>query len=256
MMSQFNKTPFQNQLIPRLVMNTRSYVRRTPMSDKPTHRLKYLLLMVIASWGLLFFVTSQVDKKAPKTSFSHREYEAYERESGLKRRKKLLNAEQKDQFKFYAVPFSSEAKRSEKEFSKALKSDVAQKIIKPNDLIEKELEDEGKYSYLLQELKATGRQMPSGLITALVKQEIQLFLNTTKGQYDTNIILLNYPQTTEEAIKFENDIADFEACVVLPSDYDNKLAQLDEDTQRKLNNVFGYFDVLNKFKKLGKDELE
>lgn len=231
-------------------------MRRTPMSNKPTHRIKYLVLMFAASWVLLLFVTSQVDKKAPKTSFSNREYEAYEKESGLRRRKKLITAEQKERYKFYAVPYSTDATKSEKAFSKALNPDVAQKIIDPSELIVKELEEEGKYSYLLEDLKTSGRLMPAGLLTALVKQEIQLFTNTTKGQFETNIIMLNYPQTTEEAIKFENDVSDFDACVVTTDDYDKNLNKTDDTTRRNLNNVYGYFNVLNKFKKLGQDKLE
>lgn len=139
---------------------------------------------------------------------------------------------------------------------KALGKEIPQKIIDPADLIEKEIEEQGKYSYLLEEIKNTGRQLPPGLLTALVKQEVQLFTNTTKGQYDTNIILLNYPQSTEEAIKFENDVADFDACIVTPEDFDKNLAKTDDNTQRKINNVYGYFDILNKFKKLGKGKFE
>lgn len=243
-------------LCSQMLINSRSYIRRTPMSNKPTHRIKYLALMFAASWLLLLFVTSQVDKKAPKTSFSNREYEAYEKESGLRRRKKLITPEQKERFKFYAVPFSTDGKKSEKAFAKALNPDIAQKVIEPSALIAKELEEEGKYSYLLEDLKASGRLMPAGLLTALVKQEIQLFTNTTKGQFDTNIILLNYPQTTEEAIKFENDVADFDACVVTTDDYEKNLSKTDDTSRRNLNNVYGYFDVLNKFKKLGQDKLE
>lgn len=238
-------------------LSARFYCRRAPNTGRRgSHRIRNLFFMLLASWGLLLFVTSRVDRKAPKTSFSHREYEAYEKESGLKRRLKLITPEQKQRYNFFAIPFCSDVKKGQKAMEKALGPEVPQKIIDADSLIQKEIDEEGKYSYLLEEIRNTGRQIPPGLITALVKQEVQLFTNTTRGQFDTNIVLLNYPQTTEEAIKFENDIADFDACIVTPEDFDKNLGKADSETQRKINNVFGYFDILNKFKKLGKDKLE
>lgn len=204
-------------------------------------------MVVLASFGLLHFVTTQVDKKAPKVSFTEREFQQYEKETGLRRRHKLISHEQNDQYVFYAVPFAHDIAQAEKLLSKKLPAEKQVKVIDPKKLIEKEIEDEGKYSYLLQELHATNRPFPRGLITALVKQEIQLFLNTTKGQFDTNIILVNYPQSTEEAIKFENDVSELKSCVVLEDDFQKSLAtDLSEDNVRKVKNVVGYFDTVGK----------
>lgn len=234
----------------------RYHLMRNYPHRKRGGRLRPLFFMFLASWGLLLFVTSRVDRKAPKTSFSQREYESYEKESGLKRRTKLITPELKERYKFFAVPFSSDDNKSTQALAKALNPTIPQKVIDPAALVHKEIAEEGKYSYLLEELKATGRQFPPGLVTALVKQEIQLFTNTTKGQFETNIVLLNYPQTTEEAIKFENDVSDFDACVVTPEDYNRISTEADESTKRKIDNVYGYFDILNKFKKLGQGVLE
>lgn len=210
-------------------------------------RIRYLVMMVAASFGLLHYVTSQIDKKAPKNSFSEREFQQYEKETGLKRRHKLISHEKNDQYQFYVVPYCHDVKAAEKELTKKLPQGKNVKIVEPSKLIESEIEDEKKYGYLLQDIKAQGRPMPRGLITAIVKEEIELFINTTKGQYDTSIVILNYPQSTEEAIKFENDISDVKTCVKLENDCSKYLeSDFAQDDVRKVNNVFGYFDTVDK----------
>lgn len=214
-------------------------------------KLRYFAVVVLASFGLLHFVTTQVDRKAPKVSFSEREFQQYEKETGLRRRHKLISHEKNDQYAFYAVPYAHDIADAEKILTQKLPGDKQVKVIEPSSLIEKEIEDEGRYSYLLQELKATNRSFPRGLITAMVKQEIQLFMNTTKGQFDTTILLVNYPQSTEEAIKFENDVSELKGCVVLEKDFQKTLsADLSEDDVRKVNNVVGYFDTVGKVQKV------
>lgn len=213
--------------------------------------MRYFLVVVLASFGLLHFVTTQVDKKAPKVSFTEREFQQYEKETGLRRRHKLISHEQNDHYVFYAVPFAHDVTKAVQLLTEKLPAGKQVKVIEPKKLMEKEIEDEGKYSYLLQELQATKRLLPRGLITALVKQEVQLFLNTTKGQFDTNILLLNYPQSTEEAIKFENDVSDLKSCIVLDDDFQSSLSHdLSEDDVRKVNNVVGYFDTVDKVQKV------
>lgn len=214
-------------------------------------KIRYFAVVILASFGLLHFVTTQVDKKAPKVSFTEREFQQYEKETGLKRRHKLISHEKNEQYEFYAVPFAHDISVAEKVLGSKFTGSSQVKTIDPASLIEKEIEDEGKYSYLLQELKATKKSFPRGLITALVKQEIELFMNTTKGQFDTKILLMNYPQTTEEAIKFENDVSELKTCVVLEHDFENLTADLEEDEVRKVKNVVGYFDTVGKVQKVG-----
>ncbi|OVF06560.1 putative altered inheritance of mitochondria protein [Clavispora lusitaniae] len=214
-------------------------------------KIRYLVLVVFASFGLLHFVTTQVDKKAPKNSFTEREFEQYERETGLRRRHKLINHEKNDQYAFYAVPYAHDVSKAVQLLTKMLPNEKQVKVIDPKQLIEKELEDEGKYSYLLQDLLAYKKPLPRGLITALMKQEIELFLNTTKGQFDTNILLMNYPQSTDEAIKFENDVSELKTCIVLEDDFAKSLHDdLSDDDVRKVNNVVGYFDTVGKAEKV------
>lgn len=220
--------------------------RKVKVRPENAPRIRYLFMMVVVSYGLLHYVTTKMEKKAPKNSFSEREFQQYEKETGLKRRHKLVSHEKNDQYAFYVVPYCHDLERAEKELTNKLPNDRQVKIMEVGALVDKEIENEGKYSYLLQDLKSQGRQMPRGLITAIIKQEVELFMNTTKGQFDSNIVVLNYPQSTEEAIKFENDVSDIKTCVKLDDDVKSLKADLSEDDLRKLNNVFGYFDTVDK----------
>lgn len=203
-------------------------------------------MMVFVSFGALHFVTGKVTSKVPKTSFSEREFQQYEQETGLKRRHKLISHEQNDQYTFYALPYTQDVQKAVA--SLQLPEHKQVKIIDPKELVEKEIEDEKKYSFLLQELQALGREMPRGLLTALVKEEVLLFMNTTRGQHDTSIVLANYPQSTEEAIKFENDVSDLRYCVISENEISVEKG-LAEDDVRKIKNVVGYFDTVNKVKR-------
>lgn len=203
--------------------------------------------MIMASFGFLYAVSPFIDKKPQKMTFTEKEFKEHEERNGLRRRSKLISHEQNDQYTFYVVPFVHSKEDAEQVISQALSTGKQTKLIDSAQLVEKEIENEGKYSFLLKELKETGRTLPRGLLTALMKQEIGLFINTTSGQYDTNLVLLNYPQSTEEAIKFENDISDIEACVVLKKQSEEDLTKdLSGEEVRRVNNVIGYFDTVNK----------
>lgn len=230
---------------------SRFYSQKVSVKRQKTPRIRYLFAVVLFSYGCLHFVTSKVSKKAPRTSFSEREFEQHEKETGLKRRVKLIPVEKNNQYAFYAVPFAHDQSKVLQQLRDVVPEGKETKIINPQDLIEKEIEDQGRYSYLLEDLKAQGRSLPKGLITALVKQEVKLFMNTTKGQYDTNIVLMNYPQSTDEAIKFENDVSDIYTCILPLADFEkNASVYLDVDSVRKINNVIGYFDIVDKVKML------
>lgn len=224
--------------------------RKMPVPHKKPPRIRYLLGVVVLSFGLLHFVSQRVDKKQPKTSFNESEFDQYERETGLKRRHKLITSELGLKYSFYVVPFASSISDVAAAIEKNNSSGRPVKIINSEDLVKKEIEEEGRYSYLLNEIKRDGRSMPSGLFTALVKQEVNLFLNTTNGQYDTDIVLINYPQSTEEAIKFENDISDVTSCIILKDNEASLASALSEEELRKINNIYGYFSTVDKVKKL------
>ncbi|ODV79747.1 uncharacterized protein CANTADRAFT_48497 [Suhomyces tanzawaensis NRRL Y-17324] len=210
--------------------------------------IRYLFYMFILSSGMLYLAGNKVDKKKPKTSFnSDRELDEYEEITGLKRRHKLFNHESNVQYKFYMIPFAND-NSVDKVTSEIKKSgqDRQLKVLDPKELIEKEIQDDTrKFSYLLQDLERQGRPLPKGLITALVKQELHFFLNTRGGIFDTDIIIKNYPQTTDEAIRFENDISDVANCYVtdIPS-------EIDDIKTRQIKNVYGYFETVDKTEQL------
>lgn len=219
-------------------------------SDQSPPRLRYLFYMFLASTGALYLAGKSVDgRKKPQNSFeSERELKEYEQDTGLKRRSKMIPFEKNENYKFYVLPYVHSLEAVEKLSAQLAKLDgKVVKVLDPVTLIEAEKKDESKkYCFLLQDLDRSEQPLPKGLVTAIVKEEIQLFLNTRGAIFDTNFIIQNYPQTTEEAIKFENDISDVQKCLVYESDL-NELSKGDAaGLHRSIENVVGYFDTVGK----------
>lgn len=220
--------------------------------NKP--KFRYLVYTFLFSSACLVFVALQVDKKPPpKTNFSEKEFQEYEDTTHLKRRHKIVHDSDKDKVEFYVVPYSHEALTEEK-ISKRLKSSGVDnglvKVIDPQQLIDAEIKDTSrKFLYLLQDLNATGKAYPKGLVTALVKENVREYLEQTKGDENvvkTSFFITNYPKNTDEAIKFENDVGDIKKCVVLHYDMLNELPKLGSEYSQLVNNVVGYFDTVGK----------
>lgn len=248
----FRRTPTRLQMPSLVRFYANSPVPKRPIRrQEETTKFRYLIYVAIFSTAVLVFVSKKVDKKNPKKSFSPREYAEYEEITGLKRRNKLISHEKNDQYKFYALPYVHDDATVEK-VAKKLPRDKEVKIIDPVELIEREIEDETRrYSYLLQDLRTERKALPSGLVTALIKEEISMFLNTTKGTYDTSFLLKNYPQTTEEAIKFENDVSAVLKCLVLLNDIEKDMpAEKGPEKARQIANVIGYFDTVSNIKSI------
>lgn len=217
--------------------------------------IRYLFYMLVASWVAIYFVANRVDKKKPpQQSFTEREFQLYEEETGLKRRNKLISHTMNSKYKFYVIPYVHDEEELKKVANLLQHKDenATVKIIDPAQLIEEQKKDKGmKYHYLLEDLDEQGRPYPPGLITAVIKQEIYKILNTREGTFDTNFIIKNYPQTTNEAIKFENDISDIQKCLILHYDMLNELPKNKTDEeQRAIKNVDGYFNSVGKSKTL------
>mmetsp|Transcript_231 Transcript_231/g.295 ORF Transcript_231/g.295 Transcript_231/m.295 type:complete len:280 (+) Transcript_231:117-956(+) len=209
-------------------------------------KLRFLFYMFIFASGVLYVAGNKLDKKKTKNSFTEKEFEEYESTSGLKRRSKLISTNDAEKYKFYVVPYVHQNEFITKIAQKLEDKEV--RIIDPEELIKREREDESRhYSYLLQDLEQEGKPLPKGLITALIKDDIKFYLNTRKGTFDTNFIIKNYPQTTDEAIKFENDVSDILKCIVLHYDMLNELKKnKGDENARLINNVVGYFETVNK----------
>lgn len=216
--------------------------------------LRYLFYMIVLSWGFIYYVANRVDKKTVKKDFSEREFQQYEEATGVKRRNKLISGDLSSKYKFYVIPYINDNEQLDKivNLLKSKDEGTHVKIIDPSELIEQQKQDEGlRYHYLLHDLEEQKRPYPQGLITALVKQEINNYLNTRQGTFETNFIIKNYPQTTAEAIKFENDVADVQKCLILHFDMLNELPKYkNEEEQRAIQNVDGYFDSVGRAKTL------
>lgn len=210
--------------------------------------------MIVLSWGFIYYVANRVDKKTVKKDFSEREFQQYEEATGVKRRNKLISGDLSSKYKFYVIPYINDNEQLDKivNLLKSKDEGTHVKIIDPSELIEQQKQDEGlRYHYLLHDLEEQKRPYPQGLITALVKQEINNYLNTRQGTFETNFIIKNYPQTTAEAIKFENDVADVQKCLILHFDMLNELPKYkNEEEQRAIQNVDGYFDSVGRAKTL------
>lgn len=248
----FLYSPRAKLVQPYLFNTQRQYVivHKDLQKAKKEPRIRYILYMIALSWAAIFFVSSKVDKKKPMQSMTEREFQEYEKQTGIKRRHKLIHSDQNSKYKFYVIPYIHNNEQIEKIEQSLAKSDPNRKnvVIDPAKLVLEEKEDEGaKYSALLNDLDAMKKPYPPGLITAIIKQHINLLINTREGTFDTNYIIKNYPQTTGEAIKFENDIGDISKCLIMHYDMLNELPQqLPEEKVRNIRNVEGYFDSVNK----------
>ncbi|KAG7195816.1 Altered inheritance of mitochondria protein 36, mitochondrial [Scheffersomyces spartinae] len=226
---------------------SRCYSGVTPRREvikREKGRLTSVFLMFLMSSGLLYLATGKMEKNTrPKFSFSDKEYEEYENVTGLKRRHKLIL--QNDKYRFFAVPYVKTEKYIEKLTEKL--SDQEVKILDIDQLIAAEKEDvTKKYSLLLKDLDQQSKSYPKGLITAIIKKEVEFYLNTSRGQHNTNFILKNYPQTTDEAMKFENEVSTLESCIVLEKDFTDSLAKEDTQMERNILNVAGYFETVGR----------
>ncbi|CUM66234.1 uncharacterized protein PRCAT00003894001 [Priceomyces carsonii] len=228
--------------------------KRASREDAP--RIRYLFYMFLFSSGLLYVVGRKIEKKQPRMSFSEKEFQEYEEETGLKRRLKLISNENSEKYKFYVIPYVHLESTVDQIAAKLKSNEI--KIIDPAKLIEREKNDDSrKYSFLIQDLVSNKKPFPKGLMTALIKEDLYDFINSTKGIYNTNIIIKNYPQTTEDAIKFENDISDVQKCIELHYDILNELPKEKSPRDvRSINNVIGYFQTVDKVKRIAKEHDE
>lgn len=216
-------------------------------------KFRYLFYMFLFSTGVLYLVANRLEKKKPKTSFTEKEFEEHEINKGLKRRQKLVPSTQNDMYRFYVVPYTEPilnmTKINEDSNSRTVK------VIDSQWLISEEVKDDSrKYHYLLQDLLEKQLPFPRGLITALFKEEIRNYLNTRNGLFDTDFILTNFPQTIEEAIKFENEVSEIKKCFVDQGRLDKLESQGESSKSRSLDNVFGYFNIVKKTSRIDTKE--
>lgn len=221
----------------------RGYASIPPRTRQTLPKMRYFALMFAILSVALYFAGNSVTRKQPKTTFSdEREFNEYEASSGLRRRHKLIPSEKNDQYAFFAVPLCSDADAAK--VISAIKEQDPSKLIcvlNPQDLVDQEAADpERRYAGVLAEIKSQNKPMPPGLELAILKQHVKFLLNTRQGTFDTAFILKNFPQTIDEAIKFENDVLTISLCVIIKGE------DMLEELQRAIDNVGGYFEIVGK----------
>lgn len=228
-----------SRLKPQHLQSNRLY---SSSNKKSEPRIRYLAYMFVLSSALVYFGTKQVNRKRVKKSFgSEQELNEYEQLTGIRRRTRLITDNTK--YKFYSVPHVEDENLISCLSDKLAPTKV--KIIDPQQLVEIERQDESRrYSILLNDLHKNNEPLPTGLITALVKAEIGLYINTSQGIYDTNFILKNYPKNTSEASKFETDIASIEKVFGLKNEITDVKGTAKD--VRNLHNVVSYFETVGK----------
>lgn len=222
----------------------RNYASRVnPRKERLVPKLRYFFLLLAILSGAIHYAGKSVSRKQPKTSFSsEEELMAYEKSTGLRRRHKLIPSEKNDQYSFVAVPLCPDSELQA--LVRTLQARDASKqvcVVDHEELVLQELADKDRhYSSLLHELKSSGKPFPPGLVTALIKQHLNLVMNTRSGTFDTVFVLKNFPLTIDEAIKFENDVLDISQCILIKNN------QLLDTERRVVENVGGYFDIVGK----------
>ena len=61
--------------------------------------------MLVASWWQSTLLLIVLIRKPPQQSFTEREFQLYEEETGLKRRNKLISHAMNSKYKFYVIPY-------------------------------------------------------------------------------------------------------------------------------------------------------
>ncbi|CAK7905647.1 hypothetical protein CAAN1_14S04324 [[Candida] anglica] len=214
-------------------------------------KVRYLFYTFFLSTALLVLVSSRVEKKTkPVTNFSEKDFEEREEISNLKRRHKIVPANERSKVKFYVLPYVHDDETVNKLATRDVFAGTVVKVLDPAELLEQERTDESRrYSFLLQDLAASGKPLPKGLITGVLKNRIEEYLKQEQENLQpTTFLIKNYPQSTDEAIKFENDISDITRCISYHFDFLNELPKRDEEFVRQVNNVIGYFDTVGKSK--------
>ncbi|RLV95993.1 Altered inheritance of mitochondria protein 36 mitochondrial [Spathaspora sp. JA1] len=243
-------THFASKVTSPLTSISRNYAIKHQNIKKKRPAVRYIFGMFLLSSAFLYFVTGRVDKKKTiKTSFSEKEFNEYEEITGLKRRHKLFTFEMNEKYQFYVIPYVKHDESVETLSKQLTELDQSKKVkvINPVELLEQEKNDESKkYSFLLQDLQASNKSYPPGLVTAVIKEYLSFLLNTREGTLDTSFIIKNYPQTTHEAIKFENEISDIKKCIILENDVVNELSKGTDEEIRSIKNVDGYFNSVGK----------
>lgn len=211
--------------------------------------LKWLAVVSIVGTAIFIKVIRRVkdeqDKNRLNVKTTYTEEEWHEHLQKL--RKKKFSFESGEEF--YLFPFASHLETKVTELVSKLGGSDTVATIDLNDLIAAQLEDKtSKFGHLLQQTldgveeksntchyKFTYVLSP-GVFTQLVKDKA-LELRASHPKY-SRFIILNYPNAIEEAVRFEQKVAQVKKLVVTGKEPNG-------------NRIIEYFDTVDKVSKIG-----
>ncbi|CCE93655.1 Aim36p TDEL_0G02880 [Torulaspora delbrueckii] len=187
--------------------------------DAPGFKKIFLVALV----GTLMFVqaANSLDKNKPKTSFSEEEFENVM--NGLKRRVAMFPAGTLN-VKF--LPSSSES------ILKTIKAGPAA-VIDPIEAVEHfRQQKDGIYEALLNDLKSKygsdyTKKLPSGMLVMLIGKYMK-----EKCSMNDEVVIVNFPDTIKDAIKFENEVCTVSKVLVPKIDTDSEVCRYYETVHK------------------------
>lgn len=197
-------------------------------SDKTT-TFPYFIGIGLLSYVILTYAVTKVDKKPLRKNMSEEEFTSLELQDGLKRKVRLLNNSNISVYLFSG--------RDDK--IQSLDNLI---VLDVDELKKQQIEENGSsYGPILKQYASENKEIPAGIISSIINQRLKLILESLKmKKIDSHIdiLIMDFPQTIYEAIKFEEKVGIVDKLLVLNSDDGNK------------NELIGYYDIVNKVSKV------
>ncbi|GMG21481.1 unnamed protein product [Ambrosiozyma monospora] len=235
----------------------RSYAWSNKREDGP--KARYFFLVGIVGTAIFALVVSKIDAQDPAKSLAKKKNSMSEEEweqQLINLRRKTL-AFKPSEAEFYLVPNGCNNDKKVKQLVEKLEAgeDNSVGTIDLNQLIDEQLTSEmgSKYGAVLKstldttDLKSNGchykfsYKLAPGIFTKLVYNKV-VSLRKEHPEY-TRFVLLNYPNTIQEAVKFEQDVAVSKKLVLF-------------GTEEKDNDIVEYFNTVDKCIKLEQLQVE
>ncbi|KAG7859353.1 hypothetical protein KL939_002253 [Ogataea angusta] len=222
---------------------------------KETHdppKVAYFLLVGVFGTLVFVYVANKVNDQDSSKSLAKRKNtfteEEWEQQMNQIKRKQLSFDNSNN---FYLVPYGAHREQKVEQLVKALGPNTA--TVDLNELIKRQMDDpSSQYGALLGKTLDTydpqrntcfytfTYRLAAGVFTKLVRTEMQRL--KAKDPQIENFVILNYPNTMPEAVKFEQDVAIVKNLVLL-------------DEKESDENIVDYFRTVGKvvdLEKLGK----
>ncbi|KAG7706641.1 hypothetical protein KL930_000124 [Ogataea haglerorum] len=218
-------------------------------NDPP--KLAYFLLVGVFGTLVFVYVANKVNDQDSSTSLAKRKTtfteEEWEQQMNQIKRKQLAFDSSNN---VYLVPYGAHREQKVEQLVNALGLNTA--TVNLNELIKRQIDDpNSQYGALLKRNLDTydsqrntcfytfTYKLAAGVFTKLVRTEMQRL--KAKDPQIKNFVILNYPNTMPEAVKFEQDVATVKNLVLL-------------DERESNENIVDYFRTVGKVVDLEKIE--